>query len=156
MGEIQSCHITKDIGPPKYYLGNDYFTGKDGHRYVGSSTYVCKAIWKVKSKFGELTPECTPTPPDDHPEDDLSPLCLADEMKVFDGLLSTAAQWIVLLGQIDIVKLFAPSVILMTPQLGYLNQAYHIFAYLKHCKHRAIWSPPIDHCCLHSPSALDF
>jgi hypothetical protein len=97
MGEIQSCYIIKDIGPPKYYLGNDYFTGKDGDHYVGSSTYVCKAIKKIKSKFGKLTPEHIPAPPGDHPEDDLSPLCLADEMKVFQGLLSMA-HWIVLLG----------------------------------------------------------
>jgi hypothetical protein len=68
MGEIQSYYIIKEIGPPKCYLGNDYFTGKDGH----SSTYVCETIQKVKSKFGELTPEHTPAPPNDHPEDNLS------------------------------------------------------------------------------------
>jgi hypothetical protein len=45
-------------------------------------------------KSGELTLECTPMPPDDHPEDDLSHLCLADERKVFQGLLGMA-QWIV-------------------------------------------------------------
>jgi hypothetical protein len=84
----------KDIGPPKYYVGNDYFTRKDGHHYIGSSTYVCETIQKVKLKFGELTPEYSPAPPDDHPEDDLSPLCLAGEMKVFQGQLGTA-QWIV-------------------------------------------------------------
>jgi hypothetical protein len=58
---------------------------------------VYEAIQKFKSKFGELTLECTLTPPDDHLEDNLSPLCSADETKVFQGLLGIA-QWIVLLG----------------------------------------------------------
>jgi hypothetical protein len=40
-----------------------------------------------------------------------------------------------------------------------LNQAYHIFAYLKPCKHRAIWidcHPLIDHGLLYSPTGPDF
>jgi hypothetical protein len=97
MGEIQSGYLVKDIGPPTYYLGNDYFTDSPGNKYVGSSTYVCEAIRKVESKYGELTPEHTSAAPDDHPEDNLSPLYLVDETKIFQGLLGTA-QWIVVLG----------------------------------------------------------
>jgi hypothetical protein len=63
--------------------------------------------------------------------------------------------------ELILLKPFAPSVILMLPWLGHLNGAYHIFANLKHYKHRTIQidcqqSPLIDHGSLHSPTALDF
>jgi hypothetical protein len=41
---IQSQYIVKDIGPPLYYLDNDYFVQLDGFWYVGSSTYVKEAL----------------------------------------------------------------------------------------------------------------
>jgi hypothetical protein len=88
MGEIQSQYLIKVIGPPTYYLGNNYFTDSAGNQYIGSSTYVCEAIHKVKSKYGELTPEHTPAAPDDHSEDNLSPLCSVDEMKIFKVYLA--------------------------------------------------------------------
>ncbi len=72
----------------RYNLGNDYFTDSPGNKYISSSTYICEAICKVESKYGELTPEPTPAAPDDHPEDNLSPLCSVDETKIFKVYLA--------------------------------------------------------------------
>lgn len=68
MAVIQSMYIVHDVGPPKYYLGNDYFWDKDGNAYIGSSTFVMEAIWKVEQKIGILMCEQLPSPPLDHPE----------------------------------------------------------------------------------------
>lgn len=90
MSLIQAQYVVKDIGPPKYYLGNDYFTGSDGFCYVGSSTYVCEALRRIESKFGVLSKERTPAAPSDHPEQDTSPLLDADNHTVFQGLIGMA------------------------------------------------------------------
>lgn len=55
MQSIQKTYMVKDIGKPSYYLGNDYFIGKDGYTYIGSSTYVCEMIYRVEAKFGVLS-----------------------------------------------------------------------------------------------------
>lgn len=157
---IQSQYIVKDIGPPSYYLGNDYFVRPDGFRYVGSSTYVKEALRRVQDKFGELTKERSPAPRDDHPELDESALCTPDEIRIFQGLIGTA-QWIVLLGRMDIAQAVTSlSRFNVAPRQGHLARAFRIFGYLKRHKHRCIRidprSPLIDHGLLATNNPPDF
>ena len=142
MSLIESNYSVKDIGPPKYYLGNDYITDSDGSRYIGSSTYVCEALRKIESRFGVLSKERTPAPPSDHPEQDTSALCSPDEHKNFQGLIGTA-QWIVLLGRMDIAQAISSlSRFSAAPRSGHLDRAWRIFGYLKRHKHKAIRIDP--------------
>jgi Reverse transcriptase (RNA-dependent DNA polymerase) len=79
MNVIQDMYVVRDIGPPKYYLGNNFFRDRDGNSYIGSSTYVTEAIRKVEEKVGVLTKECSPCAEGDHPELDESPLLGPDD-----------------------------------------------------------------------------
>ena len=65
---IQATYLVGDVGPPEYYLGNDFFGDNDGNQYMGSSTYVVEALRKIESKVGTLTPERSACTPGDHPE----------------------------------------------------------------------------------------
>jgi hypothetical protein len=157
---IQSQYIVKDIGPPLYYLDNDYFVRSDGFCYVGSSTYVKEALRQVQDKFGELTKECSPAPRDDHPELDESSLCTPEETRIFQGLIGTA-QWIVLLGRMDISQAVTSlNHFNAAPRQGYLARAFQIFGYLKRYKHRCIQIDPqppmINHGLLATINPPDF
>jgi hypothetical protein len=160
MRGIESLYVVRDIGPPKYYLGNDYFRDAEGNAYIGSSTYVTEAISKVESKVGELWRERSPSPPGDHPElDSSAPLDTASH-RLFQVLIGMAV-WIVLLGRLDIAQAVTSlSRFSAAPREGHMERAHRIFAYLKRRKHLAIRldprAPLIDHGSLRSEKEPDF
>ena len=157
---IQATYLVRDVGPPKYYLGNDFFRDKEGHQYMGSSTYVVEALRKIESKVGNLTPERSACAPGDHPELDETPPCDLTDTRTFQGLLGVA-QWIVMLGRIDIAQaVMSLSRFNAAPRAGHLKRAYRIFSYLKRRKHLAIRldprAPLIDHGSLRTDKKPDF
>jgi hypothetical protein len=104
--------------------------------------------------------ECSPAPRDDHPELDESPLSTPEETGIFQDLISMA-QWIVLLGQMDISQAVTSlNHVNAALQQGHLVRAFQIFGYLKHYKHRCIWIDPqppmIDHGLLATNNPPDF
>lgn len=83
-----------------------------------------------------------------------------EEHRVFQGLVGTA-QWIVLLGRIDIAQATSSlSRFNAAPRKGHLNRAWRIFGYLKRHKHKAIRIDPrpplIDHGLVHTNNSPDF
>jgi hypothetical protein len=160
MKTLQSLYVVRDIGPPKYYLGNDFFSDAEGNKYMGSSTYVTEAINKVETKVGELTKERSPSPPGDHPELDSTPPLGPEPHRLFQMLIGMAV-WIVMLGRMDIAQAVSSlSRFSAAPREGHLERAYRIFSYLKRRKHMAIRldsrPPLIDHGSLHSGGEPDF
>ena len=92
MGIIDAKFFLKTIGPPSYYLGNEYNYSEDEKAWVvGSSTYTKEAVRKVESYpliGGKLYPHITPLPADCHPEISTSEL-LDDKMtNIYQMLIS--------------------------------------------------------------------
>jgi hypothetical protein len=54
MDMIQSIYAVKSIGPPDYYLGNDYKKDQQGRWCVGCKKYLVEAIKRVERMFGNL------------------------------------------------------------------------------------------------------
>jgi Reverse transcriptase (RNA-dependent DNA polymerase) len=154
MSVIKDLYVVRDIGPPKYYLGNDFFRGSTRKAYMGSSTYVTEAVRKVEEKLGVLWKERSPCVEGDHPELDTSSFLDADDTRLFQNLIGVA-QWIAQLGRFDIAQAInSLSRFSAAPRQGHLDHAIRIFAYLKRRKHMAICidsrPPLIDHGSVHS------
>jgi hypothetical protein len=85
---------------------------------------------------------------------------MSEETRIFQGLISTA-QWIVLLGQMDISQAVTSlNHFNAAPQQGHLVHAFQIFGSLKHYKDRCIWIDPqppmINHSLLVTNHPPDF
>jgi hypothetical protein len=159
MKKLQSMYVIRDVGPPKYYLGNDFFRDADGGKYIGSSTYVTEAVAKVEAKVGVLAKERSATIQGDHPELDTSPLLDPDSHRLFQMLIGMAV-WIVQLGQGDIAFAVTNlSRFTAAPRQGHLDRTIRLFGYLKRHKHHAFRldarPPLIDHGSLHSGATPD-
>ena len=77
--QIAAAFLLKSVGPPAYYLGNDYNFSKDENAWVlGCATYIKEYICRVETDFGldgDLYTHRTPLPEGCHPElDDGEPL----------------------------------------------------------------------------------
>jgi Reverse transcriptase (RNA-dependent DNA polymerase) len=160
MSVIKDLYVVRDIGPPKYYLGTDFFRDTAGKAYMGSSTYVTEAVRKVEKKVGILWKERSPCAEGDQPELDTSLLLDTDNTRLFQNLIGVA-QWIAQLGRFDIAQAInLLSCFSAAPCQGHLDRAICIFAYLKRQKHMSICidSRPllIDHGLVHSHGELDF
>jgi hypothetical protein len=87
MRHLQSLYVIRDVGPPKYYLGNDFLRDADGNNYIGSSTYVSEAITKLEAKIGVLPKERSACLSGNHPELDTSELLDPDSHRFFQMLV---------------------------------------------------------------------
>jgi hypothetical protein len=160
MKKLQSMYVIRDVGPPQYYLGNDFFRDASGRKYIGSSTYVSEAITKLEAKIGVISKERSATIQGDHPELDTSPLLDPDSHRLFQMLIGMGV-WIVQLGRFDLAFAVTNlSRFTAAPRQGHLERAIRMFGYLKRRKHRAIgldaWPPLIDHGSLHSDVTPDY
>ena len=131
MRKLQSLYVIRDVVPPHYYLGNDFFRDADGGKYIGSSTYVSEAINKLEATIGVLSKERSPCLPGDHPELDTSALLDPDSHRFFQMLIGMGV-WIVQLGRFDIAFAVTNlSRFTAAPRQGHLDRAIRIFGYLK-------------------------
>ena len=62
----------KSVGPPDYYLGNDYKKDSQGRRCVGCKKCIKETIIRVEGIFGELKKYTYPQNTGDHPKLDNS------------------------------------------------------------------------------------
>jgi hypothetical protein len=80
---ISATFILKSVGPPSYYLGNDYSYSKEERAWVIScSTYLKESIRRLESDpelrlHGTIYPKKTPLPEGCHPDLDESPLFIS-------------------------------------------------------------------------------
>ena len=78
MDLIETKFALKSVGPPSYYLGNDYNWSPEEKAWViGCQTYVKEAVHRIEDNDqlgGALYPHKVPLLADCHPELDDSPL----------------------------------------------------------------------------------
>ncbi|KAI2510964.1 Reverse transcriptase (RNA-dependent DNA polymerase) [Fragilaria crotonensis] len=140
--QIAAAFLLKSVGPPAYYLGNDYNFSKDENAWVlGCATYIKECIRRIETDFGldgDLYTHRTPLPEGCHPElDDGVPLA-EDGIRRYQTLIGMA-QWACTIGRLDIT--FAVSSLSRfsaSPRTHHLELAYHLFGYLKKNPNRRI------------------
>jgi hypothetical protein len=102
---ISAAFLLKSIGPPVYYLGNDYnFSETEGAWVVSCATYLKECVRRIESDpdlDGELWPHCTPLPEGCHPELDDGTFLSELGIRKFQMLIGMA-QWVVTIGRLDI------------------------------------------------------
>jgi hypothetical protein len=103
---------------------------------MSSDLYVKRAVTEVERELEEIgerlsTKVSTPMSQGYRPEIDTTPELDAKRANYFQGLIGVL-RWICELGRIDIlVDVAMLSRFLASPRRGHLDQAFHIFAYLK-------------------------
>ncbi len=98
--QISSSFLLKTIGPPPYYLGNEYNWSVDEKAWVlGCATYIRECIHQLEDNpsFSTLHPHESPLPAGCHPElDESQPLDLNGIRKY--QMLIGMAQWACTIG----------------------------------------------------------
>eukprot|EP00957_Ditylum_brightwellii_P007349 557772-Ditylum_brightwellii.AAC.1 len=73
METIRAVYNVKSVGPPEYYLGNNFKKDKKGYWMIGCNKCIVEAVSHVERIFGKLTKHDTPMVAGDHPKlDDLA------------------------------------------------------------------------------------
>ena len=128
-----------EIAPPDMYLGSklEYQTFNGTKCWTMSSDkYVNAAIENVETKLKEQDKSLprkadTPMLSNYRPEEDVSAELQGADHTYFQELIGIL-RWAIELGRIDImIEVSMLSVHLANPRVGHLEQAIHIFAYLK-------------------------
>jgi hypothetical protein len=129
------------VGPPSFYLGNDYTWSEADNTWVlGCATYIKECIHQLEddSSFGILHPNKSPLPAGCHPELDASPLLDLDGIHNYQMLIGMA-QWACTIGWLDIAfGVSSLSHFSAHPQIGHLELAVYLFGYLKKYPNRQI------------------
>ncbi len=140
--QISAAFLLKSIGPPAYYLGNDYnFSVGENAWVVGCATYIKECIRRVESEFdldGDLWTHRTPLPESCHPELDDSAFLPELGIRRYQTLIGMA-QWACTIGRLDIA--FAVSSLSRfsaAPRVHHLELVFHLFGYLKKNPNRRI------------------
>ncbi len=149
MDKLQAAYQLKNnsVAKPTQYLGADVMEhtiegSEDPHKprwAMSSDTYVNRAIADVENELTQngdkLVKQTTPLSSGYRPELDSTPLLDERRASYFQGLIGVL-RWIVELGQVDVLTPAAMlSSYLAAPRQGHLEQALHIFGYLKKYNH---------------------
>ena len=141
---ISAAFLLKSIGPPSYYLGNDYnFSSEENAWVLSCATYIKECIRRLEADpelclNGTLYPHRTLLPESCHPELDKSPLVSDMGIRKYQMLIGMA-QCSVTIGRLDIA--FAVSSLSRfssAPREHHLELALHLFGYLKKHPNRRI------------------
>ena len=134
---ISAVFLLKSIGPPSYYLGNDYnFSAEENAWVLGCATYIKECVRRIETDTelcldGTIWPHRTPLPESCHPELDQSNLLQEAGIRKYQMLIGMA-QWAVTIWRLDIA--FAVSSLSRfsaAPRAHHLELALHLFGYLK-------------------------
>ena len=149
MDYLASCYTMKkgSVKEPDEYLGTQikrYNLNGDQQTWAMSSDlYVKRAIADVETELEKVGQTLrgkvsTPMTTDYRPELDQSPELDARRANYYQGLIGVL-RWIIEIGRVDImVAVSMLSRFLANPRVGHLEEALHIFAYLKQHNHSAI------------------
>jgi hypothetical protein len=140
--QISAAFLLKSIGPPAYYLGNDYnFSVEENAWVLSCATYVKECIRRIESEFpldGGLWTQRTPLPEGCHPELDDSTLLTDVGIRKFQMLIGMA-QWACTIGRLDIsFAVSSLSRFSASPREHHMELALHLFGYLKKNPNRRI------------------
>jgi hypothetical protein len=144
---LRSTYKLKEtsVGEPKEYLGAEvskhYLPDSEEPAKVrwamSSDKYVKRALGDVQielDRIGKVLPTRVSTPmvPGYRPEIDGTPELASRQASYYQGLIGIL-RWTVELGRIDIlIDVAMLSSHAAAPREGHLDQAFHVFAYLKH------------------------
>ncbi len=138
MEQIQGVYTVKSVGPPDYYLGNDYKKDRKGRWMIGCKKYLKEAISRVDAMFGEVRKYSNPTETGDEPELDDSELLGEDDHRKFQMLIGMLV-WIVTIGRFDVAYATSSlSRFTAAPRKGHLDRVLRVFGYLKKRSNRRI------------------
>jgi hypothetical protein len=129
------------VGAPKDYLGaqvTKYSLAPNGHECwaMSSNLYIKRAIADVEKELAQIdralkSKASTPLSAGYRPELDTSDELDPKRANYFQGVIGVL-RWIVELGRVDILVAVAMlSRYLAMPRTGHLDEALHVFAYLK-------------------------
>lgn len=135
MDKIQMKFKLKSVGPPSYYLGNNYHWSESHGAWTTScTTYITECIRKIEADEyfrGELIKHNTPIPDKVHHEMDESELLDDMGIKKFQMLIGMA-QWALTIGRMDIsYAVSSLSRFNTNPRYNHLVLALHLFGFLK-------------------------
>jgi hypothetical protein len=123
MEMIQAIYVVKYIGPPDYYLGNDYKKDRQGRWRIGCKKYLVVAIKRVERMFGSLKKHSHPMETGDHPELDESDI-MSDEGHQKYQMLMGILVWVVTIGRINVAHSTSSlSRFTACPQKGHQDRA---------------------------------
>jgi hypothetical protein len=132
---ISAALMLKSIGPPSYYLGNDYnFLSDENAWVIGCSTHLEECIRCLESDpglclNGTIYPHRTPFPEGCHPELDKRPLLSKVGIRKYQMLIGMA-QWASTIGRPDITfTVLLLSQFSAAPREGHLELALHLFGF---------------------------
>ncbi len=155
MDMIQAIYAVKSIGPPDYYLGNDYKKDRQGRWCIGCKKYLMEAIKRVERMFGTLQKYSNPMETGDHPELDESEV-MSDEGHRKYQMLMGILVWVVTIGRIDVAHSTSSlSRFTACPRQGHEDRALRVFGYLKKRPNRRIVVDSRDPICRGGEDALD-
>lgn len=150
MQQIQLKFKLKTVGPPSYYLGNNYHWSEELKSWtIGCSTYIQECVRKIEADpyyGGILIEHKTPIPDKVHPEIDESDLLDDTGTNKFQVLIGMA-QWALTIGRFDIsYAVSSLSRFNTNPRQNHLILALHLFGYLKRFpnRHTVIDSSPLS------------
>ena len=128
----------KNVGPPKYHLGADYFHDMDGTLCMGAQTYVKCLLKNFELLYGELPQkEMSPLNKDDHPDLDTSEFCIPDEITKFYSMIGTC-QWMITLCCMDIAHaIMSLNQFCTVLHVGHVECLKHIIGYVSEFPHAA-------------------
>ena len=121
----------KNVGPPRYHLGGDFFQDPDGTWAWGAKTYIKRMVDNYKRIFEEdPKPYKSPLEKGDHPELDTSPELDAAGITLYQSLVGELG-WCAILGRLDIVvHAAAMARFRAAPRQGHLERVKRIIGYL--------------------------
>ena len=115
----------------EYDLGNNVTRRKDRTTKISLEKYIKEVIRRFEKKHGTLRKENVPSSPNDHPEQDDSPLLNEEGITDFQSVIGVC-QWISIAAWMDMT--FAVSSIsrfASKPREGHMRKALKIIGYLK-------------------------
>jgi Reverse transcriptase (RNA-dependent DNA polymerase) len=132
---IKSRFLLKTVGPPTYYLGNNFtWLERSGTWAVGCATYLKECVRKIEEDDyfgGKLYTHKTPLPPNVQPELDDTEFLDENGVRKFQMLIGMA-QWACTIGRLDIsFAVSSLSRFSAAPRLGHLTLALHLMGYIK-------------------------
>jgi hypothetical protein len=101
MDRIENVYTIKDIGPPNYYLGNDYKKDRQGRWCIRCQKYRKEAVKQVEGMFGSVKKYSSPSETGDHPEIDTSKV-LDNEGHRKVQMLIRMLVWVITIGRISV------------------------------------------------------
>lgn len=131
----QICEVMTDNGTQCWSLSLE--------KYVKAAVNnVDEALKKEENKLPSGCP--TPFTSGYHPLEDTSPELSSEGITLFQELLGVL-RWAIEIGRLDILlEVSLLSSFLAMPRVGHLQQAYHIFGYLRQSPRRRLFLDP-DH-----------